>query len=126
MVCLGVMEKIICLLTRGSISVRLHKDKIESLSSKLLNVKNCIPFEVARKPRSLLELERWKASELIQFLLYTRPVVLKDILPFDHYRHFMSFSIAIRILCLDNKKSYLSGHSVLKYFYIRENISYNV
>lgn len=133
LVCLGVMKKMLFLLTRGNISVRLHKEKLECLSSKLLYFKNCIPSEFARKPRSLVELERWKATEFRQFLLYTGPIILKDILPSEQYRHFMSFSIAIRILCLDNKRLYAYSHSLLEYFvenfevfYNRENISYNV
>jgi len=52
-----------------------------------------IPSEFARKPRSLSELDCWKATELRQFLLHTRPVVQKDVLPTTLYNNFLSLSI---------------------------------
>ena len=57
-----------------------------------------LPSEFARQPRSLAELDRWKATELRNFLLYTGPVVLKGIIDVNQYRHFLSFSVAIRLL----------------------------
>ena len=57
-----------------------------------------MPSEFARQPRSLVELDRWKATEFRQFLLYTGPVVLRGILPDNLYQHFLSLSIAISIM----------------------------
>lgn len=57
-----------------------------------------IPSESARKPRSLSELDRWKATEFRQFLLYTGPVVLKDVLPAPLYNNFLSLSISIYLM----------------------------
>lgn len=58
-----------------------------------------VPKEFARKPRSINELNRWKATELQKFLLYLGPVVLLNILPGDNLLHFNALNCAIRILC---------------------------
>lgn len=58
----------------------------------------CIPSEFARRPRGLDERLRWKATELSQLLLYTGPVVLKDVLAPEVYQNFMLLSVSIYIL----------------------------
>ena len=50
----------------------------------------------------LSDLDRWKATELRSFLLYYGMIVLKDIIDFRTYKHFLSLSISIRILCDSN------------------------
>ena len=57
-----------------------------------------MPREFARQPRSLFDVERWKATEFRQFLLYTGPMILRKVLTRDMYEHFLSFSVAISIL----------------------------
>ena len=48
-----------------------------------------IPREFARKPCSLSDVIRWKATELRQFLLYIGPVVLRGVLPEPLYENFI-------------------------------------
>ena len=57
-----------------------------------------IPTEFARKPRSLKELDRWKATEFRQFLLYTGPIILYRILDPAIYNNFLLLFSAISIL----------------------------
>lgn len=61
-------------------------------------VKQYIPEEFNRKPRTLLELARWKATELRTFLLYLGPLVLQDNLDLSIYENFLLFHTAVTIL----------------------------
>jgi len=102
LVCLGVVRRMIHFWKSGDKIVRLSSGHILQISEKLLALKDFIPTEFARRPRSLIELDRWKATEFRMFLLYTGPVVLKSVLPPELYKHFLSLSVSISILVLGN------------------------
>lgn len=51
---------------------------------------------------TLTELDHWKATELQQFLLFTGPLVLQDVLSQAHYHHFLSLTIGMSILLDEN------------------------
>lgn len=84
----------------------------------MIALQRFIPAEFVRKPRSLNELRRFKATEFRQFLFYTGPIVLKPILDEDSYLHFIVLHAACTILCnKQNLKSYQTyAKSLLKYF----------
>ena len=70
--CLGVMKKFLKLWTKGVSTFKLLSDDIILLSDMLTEVvKPFIPDEFARKPQCVLAVRQWKATELIQFVLYT-------------------------------------------------------
>lgn len=133
--CLGVMKKLILAWMRGKRDVRISARQIDEISTKLVNLKKCIPSSFARKPRGLAEVDRWKATEYRQFLLYTGKIVLKGILRDELFEHFLTLSIAISILvCPELAQTHLNYASeLLKYFvakaselYGEEFIVYNV
>jgi hypothetical protein len=101
-VCLGVMRKLLWVWIRGPLVTRIGRQNIELISTALEALVDFIPSDFARKPRSLAELARWKATELRQFPLYTGPARLKSIfkgkLLEDFYDHFMILHSAIKIL----------------------------
>ncbi|OXU16252.1 hypothetical protein TSAR_001754 [Trichomalopsis sarcophagae] len=134
LICLGVMLK----LTEVWIKSILCESEIEKISEKLSTLKNFVPSDFCRNPRQFKKIRRlWKATELRQFLLYTGPVVLLDVLPTKLYTHFLSFHIAISILVnpiLCKSEDYLNyADELLKKFvkdfeeyYGGKNVTFNV
>lgn len=96
--CLGVMRKLLLIWIKGNRDVRISSRHVVEISERLINLKPAIPSKFARKPRGLNELERWKATEFRQLLLYTGQLVLKGIIRQELYVHFLSLAIASRIL----------------------------
>ncbi|ODM88970.1 hypothetical protein Ocin01_17712 [Orchesella cincta] len=81
LVCLGVMKKLLLIWMRGDIKIfRLSSSQIERISERLISFRGYIPAIFSRKPRTLRDIDRWKATELRQFLMYTGPPALKGIL----------------------------------------------
>lgn len=67
---------------------------------------------MARKPRSLEELPRWKATEFRIFFLYIGPI--KSIVSKELYKHFLCLHVAIIIFLSPNYNSLSSfAHSLM-------------
>ncbi|CAB4023105.1 Hypothetical predicted protein [Paramuricea clavata] len=99
--CLGVTRKLILTWIRGSREVKLSAGQVEEISNRLTGLKPFVPSFFARKPRGMAEIDRWKATEYRQFLVYTGQIVLSGILRPDLYDHFLCLSVASSILiCL--------------------------
>ncbi len=99
LVCLGVVKRLITMWISGPLHVRLGGRMISCISDKVNAMKDYLPREFLRKGRSLQEVERWKATEFRTFLLYTGPVVLRDLLTDCLYDNFMLLFVGITILC---------------------------
>lgn len=98
LVCLGVMKRMIMMWLKGSLKFRLGSFVSNQISDSLYSLRHFIPSEFARKPRRLSEVERWKATEYRQFLLYTGPVVLRHFIHDIMYTNFMLLSVSMHIL----------------------------
>lgn len=109
-VCLGVMKTLLIgWIRKRNCIFSLKPSEIKLLNSKLLFLSNQVPKEFARHPRSLNEIERFKATELRSFLLYTGIFVLADVLDAERYNHFLLLSLGVRILldeksCMENNE----------------------
>jgi len=116
--CLGIMKKLINMwVSNGSLSVRLPSKKVNEISSYLLDLKKYVPCDFPRKPRALSEVPRWKGTEFRFFLLYVGPIVLKNVLNDDCFKHFMSLNIAFIILLSPNLGKYIDfARKLLIYF----------
>ena len=99
LICLGVVKKIIGLLMSGPLNVRVGNNVIQMISDSIVNLKSYVPREFTRKGRPLAEIERWKATELRTFLLYTGPVALFGNISEALYSNFMMLFVGITILC---------------------------
>ncbi|KAI2643909.1 Acylphosphatase [Labeo rohita] len=103
LVCLEAMKRLLTYLWRGPDICRLSKAQSEQVEKNISQLKGALLAEFSRQPRSMEELDRWKATELRQFVLYTGPsalhrTILKDVLLDDQYHHFLCLSVGMTIL----------------------------
>lgn len=117
-VCLGVQRRCLLAWIRAKKEIRISAHQVKEISQRLLNLQRFVSKLSARKPRSLDEVDSWKASEYRQFLLYTWKIVLKGILPQELYNHFLVLSVAICILVSPKLTQQHSQYAreLLKYF----------
>jgi len=126
-VCLGVVKKIL-MLWKGSFSVgrrdvnnqKLNNLIIKNISDRLLSFKTCIPCDFVRKPRSLDELARWKATEYRLYLLYVGIVSIYSIVPKKLYQHFLSLSIAMTIYLSPNFRDLADFAKSLMFKFVKD------
>lgn len=134
---LGVVKKLILLSHIGPSSVKLSNHMKQMISEALINLRNTVPSEYHRRPRSLKDFRLWKATEFRQFLLYTDPVVLKNILKNQVYLNFLSLHVAMTILVSPILSKHIDNidyaQSLLEYFvntftqiYGEQYVSYNI
>lgn len=97
-VCLGVVGRLLIYLTRGPKVCHLSVRQKDAISEKLIALRGKMPSEFAQQPWGLHEIDRWKATELQQFLLYTGPAVLKTALSPERYKHFLSLTVSMSIM----------------------------
>lgn len=118
LVCLGVTKRFLLLLMKGPLKCRLSANSIKSISENLEALKNNVPSEFARKSRTINEIDRWKATEYRQFLLYTGLVVLHGIVHLNIYQNFLLLHIGIHILLNDTLSSAYNqyAHDILEGF----------
>ena len=101
---LGITKRTITYWMRGPGPFRLGPTAKNAISEKLLSLRKLVCREFARKPRSLFDVDRWKATEFRLFLLYIGYTCTRDWLEKKYSRNFLTFSIAIRILADPNIK----------------------
>ena len=124
LVCLGVTRRLILLWMMGPLRVRIGSNMVRQISESLTSLAAYVPREFARKPSSLPEVKRWKATEFRQFLLYTEPVVLchklsdamyKNFLFVFYWHFYFSQPFVVNTVNLLKISWYLSFNTSLKY-----------
>lgn len=94
----GVCKCLLSLWTAGEVPYKLSARQCTSVSAHLEECRKYIPSDFQRKPRSLIHLPFFKATEYRLFSLYIGPVCLKRELDNLRYINFLCFHVAIRIL----------------------------
>ncbi|XP_011858878.1 PREDICTED: uncharacterized protein LOC105556398 isoform X2 [Vollenhovia emeryi] len=102
LVILGQVKKMLKIITGKLNPMKLSAQQVLEISKRQLVLRKYVPNDFARKPRALDELDRMKATEFREFLLYTGPIVLRKIVRSDVYNHFIKLSMAIRLLATPN------------------------
>lgn len=102
MILLGVTKKILKRFTGKVNPMKLGCHQVNEISTRLLSLRKHVVCEFSRKPRGLDELDRMKATEFRQFLLYTGMIVLRKVVSRDVYNNFLYLSLATRILVTPN------------------------
>lgn len=100
--CLGVMKRLLEYWTSNTKSKISSVYKLE-LSRRLQTIRSFVPNDFQRKPRNVDTLCKWKATELMLFLLYTGPIVLKGLLRKTEYNNFLLLHMVCRLLCTESK-----------------------
>lgn len=135
-VCIGVMKRMISFWVKGKKTFRIQQEKLNSLDLSIKSLRKYFPSDFSRLPRSILDFEYWKATELRSFLLYTGPFLLKRILKKYQYYHFMLLHGTSLRLLMANETHLLYNEQATsflieflndyKIIYGPEYISYNV
>lgn len=101
---LGITKRIIKAIFDDDVSCcKLTKTAIAALQARFKSFRPFVPSEFVRKPRDLTELSGFKATEFRQMLLYTLPVLLKNIVSPQLYEEVLKLHVAIRLLSDPNR-----------------------
>lgn len=98
LVFLGVTRKLLYNWLRGPLRVRLSGQLVNEINRRVSKIKNHLPSEFSRRPRSIMEIDHFKATEFRTFLLYTGVVLIRRIVAPHMYCHFLILSTAIHVL----------------------------
>lgn len=121
---LGGTKRLLCNRRYGWIFGRpphkLRAKDVNNITNLLLKLRKYIPCEFSRKTRSIVECKRYKATEFRLFLLYTGPIVLKQVLSPKVYNNFITLSLASTILISNYYSKYEHfisyAHELMKHF----------
>ena len=106
LVCLGVMKKLILIWLKGPLTVRVGTRVKKQISEAVIHLRPYMPREFARKPRTLDDVERWKATEFRLFLLYTGMIVLHGNVAQEVYDNFLLLVASMHILASPRLSSF--------------------
>ena len=123
-VLLGVMKKLLKLwVFSKNCPYKLSALQISQINDKMNSLKQFIPYQCfSRLPRSLYEVDRWKATEYRLFLLYIGKIVLHDVMSSVYRYHFLVLNMAISLLLSDNSASNINLAEFLLNYFVEEGI----
>jgi hypothetical protein len=102
LVCLGVVRRFLNYLTTTNTEYRITVAKYNQMGDRLKSFAAYMPSEFSRRPRHLLYIDRFKATEFRQFLLYSGIAALRNIVETHVYRTFLCLTTAFIVLLNDD------------------------
>lgn len=128
LVLLGIVKKLILLWLWGPRGVQLSSDIVDKISAKLIELRKSQPKDFCRRPRFLRDVKFWKATEFRNFLLYSGPIVLKNVILDNMFNNFMSLHVAIIILVSSTftkiQENIVYAQELIEYFIKTFQITY--
>ena len=116
----GVLKQMLNFLMKGPKYCRISNAQINEISDRLVSFAGLMLSEFNRQPRSLSDINYWKATEFRQLLLYTGPLVFKSVLSKEFYQHFLALHVAISILLnksmIKRSEMLIYAENLLKWF----------
>ena len=98
---LGSWKRMLQFLKSGPRALcRLSMNQLVRMNGKLMRIR--LPREFCRQPRSIFDLDRWKATELRSSLLYSGYIFLKGVVSNEMYKLYLKLSVAMNILHTEN------------------------
>ena len=105
---------------------RLSLRQMETVNNRISAFVKHIPKEFQRKPRTLHDLEYFKASEFRSFLLYIGPYCFKNVLAESYYENFLLLHFAIYVfVSTSNSSLYEHANACIQRFVIQSSHLYH-
>ncbi|XP_045767783.1 uncharacterized protein LOC123869091 [Maniola jurtina] len=132
---LGIMKRLLFGWRDGNLGKLTTKWSTRDIAKVTQFIMSCrMPREIHRNLRGLHDLSNWKATEYRTFLLYASFIILKDVLAYGPYHHFLNFFCAVTICSSQQHFQFLPiARMMLLYFvehyrdhYGKEYITSNV
>ena len=136
----GVVRKLVKTWAHGTKNALQYKLSSNQKSTVEANIKvahSYMPCDFNRKPRTLVDVDLFKATEFRSILLYTGMFIFRKALPKKLYEHLILLSFLCRILCDETMIAHEENlvfanrlsYSFVKHYeklYSRLTLSYNV
>lgn len=104
---LGVMKRLIDFWMSSDLNVKFSNQQKQLLSNRIESIKRQQPEEFKRKIRGIEDHVKFKATEYRFILIYCGPIIFKDILSDEKYKHFLLLHVACRMLSSENAIEYV-------------------
>lgn len=114
---LGVLRRLLNFYVAGKKPYKLSQKNLKEIDEKISSINSYIPSDFPRKPRTIKDLKRYKATEFRLLALYTGPTMFYNILNDNNYKHFLLFHCGVFIL--SNKGLTEKYMNVAKYCFQR-------
>ncbi|KAJ8677946.1 hypothetical protein QAD02_013733 [Eretmocerus hayati] len=88
------IKRLVC----GKRNYRLSNNHLRLVNDEIKELKAYVPFQFQRKGRSFVQIKRFKATEFKLLIKNTAPVLFRDVLAKEKYKHLLLLHCALWIL----------------------------